>query len=62
MLRSEKSAEEVRRIAAYVDHQRQQVMARQSRASALRMAMMAALMIADEYYTDTGHLNMPPAE
>jgi cell division protein ZapA len=62
MLRSEKSAEEVRRIAAYVDHQLQQVMARQSRASVLRMAIMAALTIADEYYTDTGHLDIPPAE
>jgi cell division protein ZapA (FtsZ GTPase activity inhibitor) len=58
---SEKSAEEVRQIAAYVDHQFQQV-AGQVRTGLLRVAIMAALTIADEYHTATGRLEVPPAE
>jgi cell division protein ZapA len=58
-LRSEKSEEDVRQIAAYVDRQLQQVMAGQTRASLLRLALMAALTIADEYHTATGRLDMP---
>ena len=61
-LRSEKREEEVRRIAAYVDYQLRQLMAQQSRASLLRMALMAALTIADEYHTATGYLDVPPTE
>ena len=57
-VRSEKSEEEVRQIAAYVDGQLQQVMAGQSQASLLRMALMAALTIADEYHTAMGRLDM----
>ena len=59
---SEKSEEEVHQIAAYVGHQLQQVMAQQSRASLLRMALMAALTIADEYHTATGYLDVPATE
>ena len=59
---SEKSEEEVHQIAAYVDYQLQQVMAKQSRASLLRMALMAALTIADEYHTATGGLDIPSTE
>lgn len=55
-LRSEKSAEDVRQIAAYVDHQLRQV-AEQARTGLLRVAIMAALTIADEYHTVTGHLD-----
>jgi cell division protein ZapA (FtsZ GTPase activity inhibitor) len=58
-LRSEKSAEEVRQIAAYVDCQLQQMMTEQARAGLLRVAIMAALTIADEYHTATGHLDAP---
>jgi cell division protein ZapA len=58
-LRSEKSEEEVRQIAAYVNRQLQQVMAGQTRASVLRVALMAALTIADEYHTATGGLGGP---
>jgi cell division protein ZapA len=61
-LRSGKSAEELQQIAAYADHQLRQV-AEQARTPALlRVAIMAALTIADEYYTATGHLDMPPAQ
>lgn len=55
-LRSEKSAEDVRQIAAYVDQQLRQV-AEQARTGLLRVAIMAALTIADEYHTATGHLD-----
>jgi cell division protein ZapA (FtsZ GTPase activity inhibitor) len=58
---SDKSAEEVRQIAAYVDRQFQQV-AEQARTGLLRMAIMAALTIADEYHTAAGHLDGPPPE
>jgi cell division protein ZapA (FtsZ GTPase activity inhibitor) len=61
-LRSEKSAAEMRQIAAYVDYQLQQVMAQQHGVSPLRMALMAALTIADDYHTATGHLAVPPVE
>jgi len=57
---SEKSAEEVRQIAAYVDRQLQQV-AEQAQTGLLRVAIMAALTIADEYHTATGHLDVPRA-
>ena len=57
-LRSEKSEEDVRQIAAYVNHQLQKVMVEQAGASVLRMALMAALTIADEYHTATGRLDM----
>jgi len=59
---SEKSEEAVHQIAAYVDYQLQQVRAKQSRASLLRMALMAALTIADEYHTATGGLDIPSTE
>jgi hypothetical protein len=42
-LRSEKSAEDVRQIAAYVDHQLQQVAAQARTPVQLRVAIMAAL-------------------
>ena len=61
-LRSEKSEEEVRQIAAYVEHRVQQMMAQQGWASVLRVALMAALTIADEYHTAAGYLDVPPAE
>jgi len=58
---SEKSEEEVQQIAAYVDHQFRQV-AEQVRTGLLRVAIMAALTIADEYHTATGNLDVPSAE
>jgi cell division protein ZapA (FtsZ GTPase activity inhibitor) len=60
-LRSEKSAEDVRQIAAYVDHQLQQVAAQARTPVQLRVAIMAALTIADEYHTATGRLEVPRA-
>jgi cell division protein ZapA (FtsZ GTPase activity inhibitor) len=59
MLRSEKSEEDVRQIAAYVDRQLQQVAEHARTAVLLRVALMAALTIADEYHTATGRLDMP---
>ena len=61
MLRSEKSEEDVRQIAAYVDRQIQRAAEHAKTAVLLRVAIMAALTIADEYHTATGHLEMPPA-
>jgi len=58
-LRSEKSAEDVRQIAAYVDHQLQQVAAQARTPVQLRVAIMAALTIADEYHTAAGRLEVP---
>jgi cell division protein ZapA (FtsZ GTPase activity inhibitor) len=58
-LRSEKSAEEVRQIAAYVDQQVRQVAERARTAVLLRVAIMAALTIADDYHTATGRLDIP---
>ena len=58
-LRSEKSAEEVRQIAAYVDHQFRQVAEQARTPVLLRVAIMAALTIADEYLTTAGHLDTP---
>jgi cell division protein ZapA (FtsZ GTPase activity inhibitor) len=58
-LRSEKSAEDVRQIAAYVDHQLRQVAERARTAGLMRVAIMAALTIADDYHTATGRLNVP---
>jgi cell division protein ZapA (FtsZ GTPase activity inhibitor) len=58
---SEKSEGEVQQIAAYVDHQLQQV-AEHARTGLLRIALMAALTIADEYHTATGRLDVPPVE
>jgi len=58
---SEKSEEEVQQIAAYVDYHFQQV-AEQARTGLLRVAIMAALTIADEYHTATGYLAVPPVE
>jgi len=57
-LRSEKSAEEVRQIAAYVDHRLRQV-GEQVRTGLLRLAIMAALTIADDYHSATGSLDVP---
>jgi cell division protein ZapA (FtsZ GTPase activity inhibitor) len=57
-LRSEKSEEDVRQIAAYVDQQLQQVAEQARTAVLLRVALMAALTIADEYHTATGRLDM----
>jgi len=57
---SEKSQAEGRQIAAYVDRQLQQGRAQQSRASPLRLALMAALTSADEYHMATGHLDGLP--
>jgi len=59
VLRSEKREEEVRQIAAYVDRQLQRVAERAKTAVLLRVALMAALTIADELHTATGHLDMP---
>jgi cell division protein ZapA (FtsZ GTPase activity inhibitor) len=57
-LRSEKSAAEMKRIAAYVD-QRMCEVAEQSRtAIQVRVAIMAALTIADEYHSATGQLGL----
>jgi cell division protein ZapA (FtsZ GTPase activity inhibitor) len=57
-LRSEKSAVAMRQIAAYVD-QRMCALAEQSRtAIRLRIAIMAALTIADEYHSATGQLGL----
>jgi cell division protein ZapA (FtsZ GTPase activity inhibitor) len=61
-LRSGKSEEELRRIAAYVDHQLRQVAEQARTPVLLRVAIMAALTIADEYHTATGYLDTPPAE
>src|SRR5262245_61059035 len=58
VLRSEKSAEEVRQIAAYVDHRLRQV-AEQGRTGLLRLAIMAALTVADDYHSATGSLDVP---
>jgi cell division protein ZapA (FtsZ GTPase activity inhibitor) len=58
-LRSEKSAEKVRQIAAYVDHQLRQVAEQARTPVLLRVAIMAALTIADEYHTTAGHLDTP---
>ncbi len=57
-LNSDKSADELRQIAAYVDRQLQQVLAGQSQAPLLRMALMAALKIADEYHSAIGRLDL----
>ena len=55
-LLSEKSAADMRQIAAYVD-QRMRELAEQTRtALQLRVAIMAALTIADEYHSATGQL------
>lgn len=58
-LRSEKSEAEVRRIAAYVDQQMRQMAEQARTAILLRVAIMAALTIADEYHTAAGDLDMP---
>jgi cell division protein ZapA (FtsZ GTPase activity inhibitor) len=58
-LRSEKSAEEVRQIAAYVDLQLRQVVELARSPVLLRIAIMAALTIADEYHTAIGRLDVP---
>jgi len=58
-LRSEKSAEEVRQIAAYVDQQVRQMAEQARTAVLLRVAIMAALTIADDYHTATGRLDIP---
>jgi cell division protein ZapA (FtsZ GTPase activity inhibitor) len=54
---SEKSEEDMRQIAAYVDHRMQQLADRTQTAVLLRVAIMAALTIADEYHTTTGQLD-----
>jgi cell division protein ZapA len=59
VLRSEKSEEEVRQIAAYVDRHIQRAAEQAKTAVLLRVAIMAALTIADEYHSATGHLEMP---
>ena len=61
VLRSEKSAEEVRQIAAYVDQRVRQVAEQARTAVLLRVALMAALTIADDYHTATGRLDVPRA-
>jgi cell division protein ZapA (FtsZ GTPase activity inhibitor) len=61
VLRSEKSTDEVRQIAAYVDRQMQRAAEHAKTAVLLRVAIMAALTIADEYHTATGCLEMPHA-
>jgi len=58
-LHSDKSEDDVRQIAAYMNQHLQKVMAGQKRASVLRMALMAALTIADDFHTATGRLDVP---
>jgi len=58
-LTSDKSADELQRIAAYVNAHLQRIMAGQSRASVVRITLMAALTIADEYHSAMGHLELP---
>jgi cell division protein ZapA (FtsZ GTPase activity inhibitor) len=62
VLRSEKNADEVRQIAAYVDGQLQQAAEHAKTAVLLRIAIMAALTIADEYHSATGCLDLPHAD
>jgi cell division protein ZapA (FtsZ GTPase activity inhibitor) len=57
-LYSKKSEEDVRQIAAYVNQQLQKAMVEQAGASLLRITLMAAFTIADEYHTATGCLDM----
>ena len=58
-LMSEKSEAEVRQIAAYVDRQLHQLAERSRTAVLLRVAIMAALTIADEYHSAVGCLGAP---
>jgi cell division protein ZapA (FtsZ GTPase activity inhibitor) len=60
-LRSEKSEAEVRQIAAYVDRRLAQLAERGRSAVLLRVALMAALTIADEYHSAAGCLGAPPS-
>jgi cell division protein ZapA (FtsZ GTPase activity inhibitor) len=60
-LRSEKSADDVQQIAAYVDRQFQRAAAHAQTAVLLRVAIMAALTIADEYHSAIGCLDLPHA-
>ena len=59
-LRSEKSALDLQQIAAYVDHQLRQVAEQARTPVLLRVAIMAALLIADEYHTAIGFLDVSP--
>jgi cell division protein ZapA (FtsZ GTPase activity inhibitor) len=56
---SEKSEAEVRQIAAYVDRRLAQLAERGRTAGQLRVAIMAALTIADEYHSAAGGLGAP---
>ena len=57
-LRSEKSAAEMRQIAAYVDQRMCEVAEQARTAIQVRVAIMAALTIADEYHSATGQLGL----
>ncbi|MEW6298472.1 MAG: cell division protein ZapA [Thermodesulfobacteriota bacterium] len=61
-LLSEKSEADIRQIAAYVDHWMRRLEAQTQTAILLRVAIMAALAIADAHHTATGRLDMPRPE
>ena len=60
-LRSEKSADDVQQIAAYVDRQLQRAAEHAKTAGLLRVAIRAALTSADEYHSAIGCLDLPHA-